>query len=351
MIDVWVADKAVQVEKSGPRSPTMDKKAKETNQTVAPFSAMPAAETQGTGRRKRKIGRHSSGTRGRSPLSPGNRHKGVVGMNSIPAELHLEILRHLDVPSILGMRGVNEYFYNLIEANQDTILRASLWNVECTGPHSMLLKLRPQRDDIYDLPFAQKIYHTKQTISKVAQICELTTNAKIDALYCIDQVCLRSVYLMLNGHIPDTSTTSLSSDMSTELLRWDVLGGYSTPQIQHMVSTSIRIIFKIAELMGHKFHGSTLHYDDYTRYNSYLVTNRPGMIVELEKRELSERLEYLNGLQRLEVIAWGGLPRMHDELIRFLETRGQGLMTEPGIEIQQFFREQDTLLDMRSAGN
>jgi len=270
-------------------------------------------------------------------------------LSSIPAELHLEILRHLDVPSVLQMRSVNEYFYNLIEANQDTILRASLWNIECTGPHSTLLKLQPPKDDIYDLMYAKKIYHTKKTITKVAQICELTTNAKIDALYCIDQVCLRSVYLMLNGHF--SASSSLSADTSTELLRWDVLGGYTTPQIQNMVSTSIRIIFKIAELMGHKFHGSTLHYDDYTRYNAYLVTNRPGMIVELDRRDLSERLEYLNGLKRLEVRAWGGLPRMHDELIRFLETRGQGLMTIPGIEIQQFFREQDTLLDMRSAGD
>jgi hypothetical protein len=75
------------------------------------------------------------------------------------------------------------------------------------------------------------------------------------------------------------------------------------------------------------------------------------MIVELEKRELSQRLEYLNGLKRLEIRHLRELPRMHDELIRFLETRGTGLMTEPGIEIQQFFRQQDTLLDMRSAGD
>jgi hypothetical protein len=33
MIDVWVADQTVQVEKSGPRSSAMDKTAKETDQT------------------------------------------------------------------------------------------------------------------------------------------------------------------------------------------------------------------------------------------------------------------------------------------------------------------------------
>jgi hypothetical protein len=33
MIDVWVADQTVQVEKSGPRSSGMDKTAKETGQT------------------------------------------------------------------------------------------------------------------------------------------------------------------------------------------------------------------------------------------------------------------------------------------------------------------------------
>jgi hypothetical protein len=218
----------------------------------------------------------------RSPVTPRNRHQRLAGLSSIPAELHLEILRHSDVPAVLEMRGVNEYFHDLIESNQDTILRSSLWNVECTGPHSTLLKLRPPRDDVYSLEYAKLILQIKRTILRVAQICELTQNAKIDALYCIDQVCLRSFYLMVSGLIDQ------DNDNDTELLRFEVLNQYTTSQIQNMISTSIRIIFKIAQLMGHKFQGSTLHYDDYTRYNAYLVTNRPGMIVELEKRELSE---------------------------------------------------------------
>ena|SRR2546423_6483434 len=217
----------------------------------------------------------------RSPVTPGNRHQRLARLITIPAELHLEILRHLDVTSVLEMRGVNEYFHDLIESNQDTILQASLCNVDCMGPHSTLLKLRPPKDGFYSLEYAKMILHSKRTILRVAQICELTQNAKIDALYCIDQVCRRSVYLMVNGYIDQDSD-------DTELLRYEVLKQYTTSQIQHMISTSIRIIFKIAELMGHQFQGSTLHYDDYTRYNAYLVTNRPGMIVELEKRELSE---------------------------------------------------------------
>jgi len=55
MIDVWVADKAVQVEKSRPRSTAMDKTAKETSQTVRVFSPLQQLLTsRGQGKGKRK---------------------------------------------------------------------------------------------------------------------------------------------------------------------------------------------------------------------------------------------------------------------------------------------------------
>jgi hypothetical protein len=113
-----------------------------------------------------------------------------------------------------------------------------------------------------------------------------------------------------------------------------------------MIPVCIRLVFKIAELVGHEFHGKYLSIGDYTRYNAYLVVYGPGIIVDLEMCEPSERKEMM-----WEMMIPGSfdekVPRMHDELIRFLETRGSGLMTDPGIEIQQFFQEEDTILDTR----
>jgi hypothetical protein len=108
-----------------------------------------------------------------------------------------------------------------------------------------------------------------------------------------------------------------------------------------MTDTSIRLVFKIAQLMGYQFNRSTLHIDVYTRYNSYLLANGPNLIVDLATREIDERHEYLDSLD------WfGAVPRLHDEVIQCLGQRGSGLMTDPGIEIQQFFQEEDTILDM-----
>jgi hypothetical protein len=265
-------------------------------------------------------------------------------LSNIPAELHLEILRRLDVPSIFSMRAVNHHFLILVDTNQDTIFRPCLHNVECVGPHAILLGSRSSPNDSYNMGFVKAIYNAKRTMMCVAQICGITQNAKIEALYCIDETRRRAFFLWSKSW--NTWNDPAGQDISTtdiSKLREEILGQYTTPQLQHMVSTSIRLVFKIAELMGHNFHGSTLHYHYYSRYNSYLVANGLGLLVKLEGRNEVGRREYLKNA------IWDGVfPNMHDELIRYLETRGSGLMTDPGIEIQQFFREEDTLLDSHS---
>ena len=265
-------------------------------------------------------------------------------LSRFPPELYLEILRRLDVPSLLSMRVVNHHIYDLINTHQDTIFRPCLHNIECIGPHAVLLTTCPPPNDTYNQEYAKAIYQAKQTMIKVAKICGVTQNAKIDALYCIDEARLRAFVLWSQSwSTMDDAEIAMKGESNR---REEILGQYTTSQLQHMVSTSIRVVFKIAELMGRNFHGSALHFDDYSIFNAYLVANGLRMIVELEKRDPVGRKEYLD-----HKAFWNGvLPMMHDELIRYLETRGTGLMTDPGIEIQQFFRDEDTLLDIRHSG-
>jgi hypothetical protein len=172
----------------------------------------------------------------------------------------------------------------------------------------------------------------------VSQICGITQLSKIDALYCIYHVSSEACKIFST-----TNTDQLTEDMIREV-RHTVLSPLTTAQLQHMVPTCIRLVFKTAELMDEWYRGCKLPISVYTRYNGYLVAHGPVLLVALEERTLNERWEYLSKVKELWRLE---LPRMHDELIRFLETRGSGLMTDPGIEIQQFLQEEDTILDMR----
>jgi hypothetical protein len=87
-----------------------------------------------------------------------------VTLLSVPNELHLEILRRLDVVSIFAMRDVNRHFRGLVNTNQDTILRASLANVECVGVHRILLTQLPSPNDMCTLAYARRIHATKKTM-------------------------------------------------------------------------------------------------------------------------------------------------------------------------------------------
>jgi hypothetical protein len=265
-----------------------------------------------------------------------------MSFERLPTEIHLEILQRVDVRAIHAMRAINHRFRNLIQHNQETILRLVLHNVECRYPHSTLLRFWPPGHDGYTLYYAGLVFRMKRIVLRVAEICNLTQNAKIDALYCI-------------SHVSNEATTMFAT---MTMAREDVTEGFirevrsaifsplSTEQLQHMVPTSIRLVFKAAELMGEHRRGTPLHINTYTRYNTFLVAYGPGLLVALDERRLNERQEYLERIKGLWEVDF---PRMHDELIRFLETRGKGLMTDPGIEIQQFLQEEDTVLDMRNA--
>jgi hypothetical protein len=259
----------------------------------------------------------------------------VMTLSLMPNELHLEILRRLDVPSVLTLRRLNRHFHRLINTNEDTIVRGILQNVECIGPHSILLQLYPLTvPHNYTLTHAKRIHKIKTTILRVAKICRIGGNAKIDALYCIDYIC-RSTRILYPQILRGTDDEAISH------IRHTLLSPYTTSQLQHMLPTCIRLVFKIAELFGTQFRGSSLEQYDYNRCCDCLIANGLEIIVVLEDGDTDMRRE-MDGL-------WGSrifpeFPMMHDVLIGFLETRGSGLMTDPGIEIQQFFQEEDTFL-------
>jgi len=182
----------------------------------------------------------------------------------------------------------------------------------------------------------------KRIILRVAEVCNLTQNAKIDALYCISHVSNEVCKIFAALTIPPEDVT----EGFVREVRNAIFEPLSTEQLQQMVPTCIRLVFKAAELLGEYYPGRPLHMNTYTTYNKFLVAYGPSLIVALDERKLVQRQEYLVKIKALWEVDF---PRMHDELIRYLETRGKGLMTEPGIEIQQFFQEEDTFLDMRNA--
>ena len=231
------------------------------------------------------------------------------------------------------MRNVNRYFRSVVDENQEVILRASLHDVECIGPHKLLLQLQTPT---YNLVSARTIHKQKRMISQVAEMCTIPQSAKIEALYCISHICSQS------GAFYPAFLLS-PTDAVIERIRTDLLSPFTTIQLQNILSICVRLIFKIAELMGVHVQGSPLHVDKYSMYNEVLVANGPEIIYELANRDLSQREEYL----RTEIVRVGEVPWMHEELICFLKTRGLGLLTDPAIEIQQFFQEEGTTLDLR----
>lgn len=239
------------------------------------------------------------------------------------------------------MRGVNQRFHALVQDNQESIIRASLENVECCWPHSALLQYWPPEDG-YTFKYASYVCRTKWIISRVAEICRLTQYAKIDALYCIFHSCNEIMKLYESMEL--VKVEEIMESYIREVRRI-LFSRFSTPQIQQMIPTSIRLVFKAAELVEEHRQGSPLHINIYNRFNRYLIPYGPGFILELHQRgTVQQRKEFIKFLDSIMIMRF---PRMHDELIKYLETRGHGLMTEPGIEIQQFLQEEDTSLDMR----
>ena len=271
----------------------------------------------------------------------------MVMLESIPGELHLEILRLLDVSTIFTMRLVNRYFRDLLDNNEDTIVRGCLQYVECIGPHAILLQFYPLANaDNVTFRHAKRIQETKRNIMRLARMVGQTQNAKIDALYCIQHTC----HLYAQQII---FTIEEDKYEVLERLRNGLLGDYKTTQIQHMLPLFIRLVFKTAEYFNYNFRGFCLPYSQYSQCNDWLLTKGPELLLELERTKASGD----ETMQEVQIRLSGMFRRyrdrlviVHDELIRELQKRGSGLMTDPGIEIQQFLQEEDTILDIRTHG-
>jgi len=267
----------------------------------------------------------------------------MVMLESIPGELHLEILRLLDVSTIFTMRLVNRYFRDLLDNNEDTIVRGCLQYVECIGPHAILLQFYPLANaDNVTFRHAKRIQETKRNIMRLARMVGQTQNAKIDALYCIQHTC----HLYAQQII---FTIEEDKYEVLERLRNGLLGDYKTTQIQHMLPLFIRLVFKTAEYFNYNFRGFCLPYSQYSQCNDWLLTKGPELLLELERTKASGD----ETMQEVQIRLSGMFRRyrdrlviVHDELIRELQKRGSGLMTDPGIEIQQFLQEEDTILDV-----
>jgi F-box domain len=343
MGDVSMANQPIPMEERGPESTGLDKATKARGETTV-INQIPLCDDDMLigyqGIQSRAEEERTRGADGATVIYADKTRK-TTNLASIPNELHLEILRRFDVPSIFNMRAVNRHFRELIESNQDTILRSSLHNVDCIGPHRILLRQFLPNENGYTLEYAKQVYKTKQTVVRVGQICRITTNTKIDALYCIYHICARArgIYALV-GHNID--------EKMIDHIRAEVFSEFTTAQLQEMLSISVRLVFKVAELTGYTYYGAALDIATYTICNAYLIFNGLEVIVEVERQgSRSDKLAYVEQWEGWADPAMTEIPRLHDELIKVLWRRGGGLLTDPGMEIQAFLQEEDTILDLR----
>ena len=276
----------------------------------------------------------------------------MVMLEKMPGELHLEILRQLDVPSIFTMRLVNRYFRQLMEDNEETIIRGCLQNVECLGPHAILLDFFPlSKPENTTFVHAKRLRKTKDKMMSVARMLRQTQKAKINALYCIQHTCVRARELIMLNQLNDDDTGLMTPRGIIERLRKDLLGDYTTDQIQHMLPLYIRLVFKTAEFLHFEFRGSSLPWKVYFQCNNLILARGPEFLLELEELSTVENVDELEeALSGMVKPYFSRFVVVHEELINELQRRGSGLMTDPGIEIQQFLQEEDTTLDIRTSG-
>lgn len=266
----------------------------------------------------------------------------MVMLETIPGELHLEILRMLDVPSLFAMRSVNRYFRQLMDENEETVVRGCLKKGECVGPHAILLHFYPLTDpENTTFSHARRMHEMKVDTISVARMVQRTHNAKIDALYCIRHTCKR----FQNFYFPPSLVRL--PQLELEAIRRDLLGEYTTQQIQHMLPLYIRLVYKTAELLQYDFRGRSLECSLYYMCNNYILVEGPDLLLQLEKLSPSKDCQKLREelFQRVRPYT-GYFGMVHEELINELQRRGSGLMTGPGIEIQQFLQEENTTFDI-----
>lgn len=268
-------------------------------------------------------------------------------LETIPAELHLEILRLLDVPSLFAMRSVNRYFRQYLDENENTVVRECLKKSECVGPHAILLHFYPLTDpENTTFSHARRMHEMKVDTISIARMVQRTNNAKIDALYCIRHTCERFQQL----YFPPSLFRP--PELELEAIRRDLLGEYTTQQIQHMLPLYICLVYKTAQLFQYEFRGRSLEFSLYYMCNNYILAEGPELVLQLEKLSLSKDCQKWKDelYQRVRPFT-GYFGMVHEELINELQRRGSGLMTGPGIEIQQFLREENTTLDICNGWN
>jgi hypothetical protein len=262
-------------------------------------------------------------------------------LTTLPPELHLEILRRCDVPSLFSMRIANHYFHGLIDDNRDALLNTIIRNVECVPPHSMLL-LVPKDEEFTLTGYAHWIHRVRQDTIRIAQICDFTGNDKIDALYCLQYFQAKSVRLA------DSIDDGLPADEAIKLwfdgVQKEVFPLFTTKQLQSMLSIWIPIIFRIAGLMNLEIHGHSMSLENYQRINGWLFIWGISFLAELEDHEIWDRETWItekefDGLTN-------AIPCMEKELIKALEARGSGLIEEPAKDIREFLWNYDTCLDL-----
>ena len=260
---------------------------------------------------------------------------------TIPSELHLEILRRCEVPSLFSLRAVNHYFHDIVDDNRDTLLNTIICNVECAPPHSMLL-LVPKDEELSLSGYAHWIHSIRQDTLRVAQICDFTENDKIDALYCLLYFQAKSIGLA-DGIADDLPANEAIRLWFAEIHK-DVFPLFTTRQLQSMLSIWIPIVFRIAGLMHWDIHGSSMSFKDYRRINGWLFSGGVSLVVELDDREIGDREEWIDE-EEFDGLT-DDIPCMEKEFIKALETRGSGLTKVPAREIREFLFNYHTWLDM-----
>lgn len=257
---------------------------------------------------------------------------------TIPGELRFEILVRLDIPSVCKMRGVNHYFQEMVDSNQERIFTAILENVECVAPHSSLLERHSRGDSgYYSFSDTQKIYGLKQRIHRLTEICHLTTQEKIGTLCCLHR-------LLWGGYLSLIACENLRDDE----LRKAIFSVFTTGELQQMLPLVISVLSKVAQIIQAKVRRGVGVYRLYRYCNTLLVLHGMDVmllldlwaktgILEAEIEKLFDHRFFDNVLNRP--------PMIHDEIARELSERGIYSITDQDIINGQFFQE-CTYLDM-----
>ena len=262
---------------------------------------------------------------------------------ALPSDLHLEILRKCELPSLYFMREVNRYFCSLIDSNRNALLYEITKNVTCVGPHSLLLYYMPLLND--PVQYSRWALQTKQEFLHIAQICGLNQEGHIIGLYCLDLFYTQSSITQRKLLGLDTDNESLNEVEGLNLLRrwvnmWskEMLPCYSTEHLQCMMVTWVRLLFTVADFCGVEYKGQTLDENHRGQLIEWLTLAGPQRILDFVKGDIDAlRTEVLG--EECEPILQRPLP---SEIAKVLRKRGDGLVTTALNQIKEFLEEKNT---------